>query len=675
MKRFSIISLLLVLAVPAVMACMWVDTHNYYLFRIYDNSEFKERVDQVTRDNWKAYLSLSADDYFSFNADDVAEAALKKGDNLMASYVRQLQRYLDCVDSKRREQYSWDYPTKEEIAERNATLAEVRAYAQGKLTTRLRSQHALLFMRCNMMLARHGENVTFWEQTASNYIETVYKDMMKNIYAGALLKTGHGVRAGQIFAEQGDWESLMTQYYQKRSYDAICQEYNRDPQSAVLPFLLQDFVNNVQEAVDGDGYGKLFVRNIERKEAMQMVQLAARAVSENKTPCPAMWMSAKAWLEFLYGDLTQAKTDISQATALDGTEYMKDCARILQFYIQAMQMPVNTQYDNLVSTELQWLMPKAKEGGSYRSALDRIIHQALFPKYSKAGRQFTALALLKTTDNYIDNYLDEMTPDSLQRYVDYVKSPAPTDVDRLVKPGLTIDETWLSDLMGTQHLRLGHWKEAIPYLEKVPLDYYNDKGYAIYAANRSYTVEPWVKRQWLSYGLEWSHDPVALSANPKLTFAREMLNMEKDLKRLKGLARQQRCYDLAVRYAQANHTGDCWFITHDGKGAYDKVGRNEMDFNAKAVELLREAAQTSDFLLKEKTLFALAYWYLNDEPWFQRKWSSNTGTLVTYPQPQTRHYQSWEALLNFEAANPGRTSTYIQRCDEYQTFKRVYNKN
>ena len=177
LKRFISISLLAALALPAA-ACMWTETHNYYLFSVYDRQEFRDRVNEVSLNNWKAYLGISGDDYFYFDADRIGEAARQKGDQLMADYVAQLERYLECVHVKEREQYEWDYPTAQERQDCTQKLLAIRTYAQGKLTTRLRSQHALLLMRCNMMLGRHGENVNFWEQTASKYIETVYKDMM-----------------------------------------------------------------------------------------------------------------------------------------------------------------------------------------------------------------------------------------------------------------------------------------------------------------------------------------------------------------------------------------------------------------------------------------------------------------------------------------------------------------
>ena len=213
MKRFIIISLLALLTVPTF-ACLWIDTDNHYLFKVCSGEDFSKRADQITLDNWKAYLGV--EELWWFDADKIIQYAQSKNDALMVSYVQNLVKYLDCANAVRQEQ--WEYPTKAEIAQRNKTLMAIRTYAQGKLKSRLRSQHALLFMRCNMLLGRHAENVTFWVQTASTFIDTVYRDMMRNIYAGALLKTGSPEAASQIFAEQGDWSSLMTQFYKKRSF-------------------------------------------------------------------------------------------------------------------------------------------------------------------------------------------------------------------------------------------------------------------------------------------------------------------------------------------------------------------------------------------------------------------------------------------------------------------------
>ena len=669
MKKFIVISLLAAAVLPA-RPCAWSESNNCYLFSPLDTRSFRERVESITDDNWKAYLGITKE-YWWFNADEVIEAARKKNDALMVSYVQNLKKYLDCVDQKRQER--WDYPTKEQLQQREKTLLDVRTYAQGKLKSRLRSQHALLFMRCNMMLGRHAENVTFWNTTGSKMIESVYRDMMLNIYAGALYHMGSGDAAGVLFAEQGDWESLMTQYYKRRSYAAIRQEYLRDPNSAVLPFLLKDFVNNTQEAVDGpDGLpGKLFVRNITTAEAKQMCQLAAQVVKEKKSATPALWQSAKAWLEYLIGDRRTAATDIVAAAGMDGTPRMKDNVRVLMLYITSSQAKQGQAFDDYLAGELEWLNGKFQEDYFFRRALDRLVHQVLAKKY--ASRPVTEVALLKATDcNLYYDYVDTMKVESLKQFFTYVTSPSQTALDKVLKPRLDIGKDSLNDLIGTKYMRLCQWKDALSWLQKVPLSFYNERGYAVYAANRSWTVEPWMKRQWLKFGMEYSETKQSLKTNPKVTFAREMQTLESGLGLLQGKAAQQRCYDLAVRYAQASFTGDCWFLTRNGKSVYDTLRVNEADFAAKAVTLLAKASQTTDFALKEKALFAMSYGDLYTKKWYDMEWSDSKGDYVRKSNAKSPQYKAFTTLLALEKQNAARTGKFVSNCDEYAQFLKSY---
>ena len=676
MKRFIIISLVTILAMPA-MACLWIETHNYYLFSVYDKSEFRDRADKATQENWKAYLGIKNDDSFWFDADRLIEAAREKGDQLMADYVAQLQSYLDCCRVIERKLYDWDYPTAQELEEANNQLTAIRTYAEGKLDSKLRSQHALLYMRCNMLLDQHKENVKFWEKTASKGSENIYKEMMKNIYAGALLKTGKADKAAAIFAEQGDWQSLMTQFYKLRSYEAIRAEYQRDPKSPVMPFLLQDFVNNTQEAVDEDGFGKLFVRDIQQVEGRQMIALCQQVVAEGKTQYPILWQSARAWIEFMYGDRQIGLTHINEATAMEGTQRMKDNARVLQFYMRAMLAKADAQWDEYMTGEMKWLSQMTESKYHYECALDRITHQALFPLYVKARRQNEALGLLNAVHAYqYQEALDTMQVDRLISFVDYVKSPAKSSLDRYLKPQLQIDANDANDLIGTKYLRQCKWEQAQTWLKKVPASYYNNKGYKPYIIYRNWSVEPWIKRQWLTdvqYNLS---EDLTVSKNPKLEFVNEMLRMESGMNSLTGKARQQRCYDLAVRYAQATNEGDCWYLTHNGKSAYNNPEShpNEANMPKRAVALLKQASQTTDFELKERALFALAYVYLNDDVWFEDVFDSETRTITRTARPATSHYKVWAQFLAFERANPGRISRYVQRCEQYVDFKRLYRK-
>ena len=670
LNRFIAISLVLACCQSAF-ACLWIETHNYYLFHVYDSEEFRTRVDNITRDNWRTYLE-KGQDYYWFDADEVRKFAEGKGDALMVSYVSNLEKYLECASSVMSE--SWDYPTKEELDKRKQTLIAVRQYAQGKLTSRLRSQHALLFMRCNMLLGNHAENVTFWEQKAVNFIETVYKDMMKNIYAGALLRTGNPDKAGQLFAEMGDWNSLMTQFYEKRSYQAIRAEYLRDANSAVLPFLVQDFVNNAQEAYDQDGFGKLFVRNITKQEALQMIQLAAQVIKDGKSQVPALWMSAKAWLEFLFYSHQQALADINQAVTLDGTEWMKTTARVLKFYISASEKPIDAQFDEYVAGELKWLEQMQGQDAFYKNALDRIIHQVLADKYDKNQRPKTAQALLgflNETDSEYEYKLDTMEVSLLEQFIDYLNRPDTSPLDRILTARIEMDPAKMNDLVGTKYLRLCRWAEAIKWLQKVPVSFYNKASYAVYAANRSFRVEPWMNRQWLKSDMEYSLEEQHMTTSPKLDFAKEMLAMETRLPQLKGKEYEQACYDLAARYAQVNFTGDCWFIMRNGKSISDKVRDNETDLNKQAVRLLCKAVNTTDKKLKERVLFALSYAYLNPDSWFTSEWDSNLGDYRIIVQPDSWHYKALATLVDFERQN-GPASPFVSRCEEYDVFRKQY---
>lgn len=697
MKKFIIISLLTVVSLP-LLACAGIGTYNYYLFNLYDNDEFAYRMERITSNNWKVYMGLGEDDWFWFSEEKVTEVAKQKNDALMQSYVHQLARYLKVCDDVQGDQ--WNYPTKEELAQRRTTLEAIRAYANTKLRTRLRSQHGLLYMRANMLLGNHADNVKFWEETASQYINSVYKDMMYNIYAGALYKTGRTDEGVDIFVEQGDYRSLMTIYYKRRSYAAINEVYNANPKARVLPFLLQDFVNNAQEADDAGKYesfgGKLFIRDITKAEAQQMIGLCKRAVSEQKTDAPAMWQTAQAWLEYMFADKKQALKDIQKAVTMEGSDRIKDCARVIRIYIDASMRKQDTDFDNWAGTEMQWLYNKSNRANPkpvtnyferssyYDNAFERIVQQVMADKYQATHPEVT-MALYKVQGFYgCEAYLDTTTIANVQKYYAYLNGAANTEMDRFLKNAIRQQpqqdeadaDNEYNDLIGTKYLRLCQWDKAIEWLSKVPVAFYQKKGYSFYAALRRTNVEPWIERQFLRDAEYYSEGARKLRENPKLVFAKQMQQLEYGMNMLQGKSRYQRCYDLAVRYAQANFSGDCWFIMRDAKSpGCDEVEPNEVDLAARALDYLREAAKTTDPQLKERALFALSYGELQPkELWASLEWNSDKGDYDRIPQRKSAQWKAFASLVDFERQNPAGTARYVSRCDEYDTFLKAYRK-
>lgn len=700
MKRFIIISLLAVQTVSAL-ACYDIGTHNYYLFSTVGAMDWENSVRERTMENWRAYAGKQ--DLYWFDADELSTVARKKGDVLMVSYIAQLQKYMEVVGQIRE---TWEYPTKKQLLERTQALQGIKKYAFSKTKTRLRSQHALLYMRCNMMLGMHQTNVLFWEQTAVKFINSVYRDMMRNIYAGALLKVGRTDEATQIFMEQGDQGSLYTYYYKKRSLEAIRAEYERDANAAALPFLVQDFANNAQEAIDaqseyGIWRGKLFVRDIKQQEAMQMCAFAEQVLREGKTKNPALWKSLEAWLRYLFGEKAQALKNIRQAVTMNGGQRIKDNARVLHLYIESAMANNTAQQDNLLVGELTWLEGKSREErgagreyeNHYTHVYDRLVHQVLIPSYDAAGRTNVATAFLAVYDEqpkvfrqsvqqgvdgedyWNDDYstefferIDEMPVEQLVSYKDYVNGKPATALDRWLSARLRHDNEFLNELIGTKYLRLGRWTKAVQYLSLVSIDFVNKMNIVPFMAHRDYRVEPWRTRQRVKEELQYP-GTVKVTRNQKVEFAKEMASLEEGLGMMKVEERAKRAYDLAVRYAQASYAGDAWYLTHYGKSIYDTARVGELDMVKKAAELLAVANSLNDFEWEERTLYAQAWLPL--DPWCTEEWSSEKMGYVKLLHPQSRQYKALLSLYYLGQRDPARTSYYVSHCDVLKQFAKT----
>jgi hypothetical protein len=600
----------------------------------------------------------------------------------MVSYVKNLEKYLACA---RAVQNTWDYPTKEELAKNKRTLDVVRVYALSKVKTRLRSQHALLYMRCNMILGRHQDNINFWEQTASKFIETVYKDMMKNIYAGALYKSGRTAEAGEMFAEMDDYESLMTIYYKKRSFQAISQQYQQNPNAKVLTFLLQDFVNNAQEAEDakteGALGGKLFIRDINQQESAQMQQFCQKVVREGKTETPIMWQSAKAWLEYLAGKKQEALKDINAAMQMEGTQRMKDNARVLKFFMTTATAKPSDSFDTYFTEELTWMQSKQQTAdGFFDSALRRISYQAIVPHYQNKPEQQLALMIITNNTDYIER-METMPVADLEKFFYYTKTPGDKPFDQFLQRQFQINDSSYIELIGTKYMRLAKWDKAIEWLSKLPLTYFNyhhSQEYLYYSTARKYDVEPWITRQWLDSSNAYKREQ-KWDKNIKLEFCKEMQTMESSLNLLQDKALDQRYYDLAVRYAQASLKGDCWWLLRSSKNIYDSVRVNEIDFGAKAAELLQKTTMTKDKNLKMKAMFALGWQELyNATPgaklWTSNEWNEQAADYIRQYNRESWQFRAFQNLYNMVENTPNKPA-YITKCDEYDQFRQYYSKH
>lgn len=711
MRRFLVISLLLATLGGKASACAGEGpSHNNYLFSVFP----RERMNDVFTDRlngfWREYMG-DADANYEWHAGTIRQRAIERKDREMLDYLTHLDAYLD-ISSQLRE--TWSYPTKEQLAQRKAKLQAMVRADQSYRGTRFVAQYHLLRMRAQMLLGQHETNKTFWKQVGKQLPESVYRDMMYNIYAGALLHTGHRQQACDIYAEQGDMKSIKWCVRKHRNLAGIQEFYRENPNSPTLVYLVQDYVNNMQETLDNTGEDgsvseewlhEINAVAVNRAEAMQFATFANGVAAEGKTQWPALWKAAAGTIHYLLGDAQTALGELTEAATLDGTPRMKDNARAIGIVARAKAMPLGGSYGKQMVGELQWLDAKIAEeragrneyGNHYTDVKDRLCHQVFYPKYNAAGKRnaaLAALAMMQDDDlpfnpwnmrspnyeydgpawnaDYSTEFferIDSLRAAQVADYYKYVSKKQKDPLERYFQERAYAEKDYFCDLIGTKYMAEGLFDKAMPWLKQVSLGFLGRQNIAPYMARRDYTLPRWAKEQRTDDDTEGA-GRVAIVTNQKLDFCKAVIAQEAKLRLASGDSRAALAYELGKEYYQASYLGECWYLTHYGQSVADTVRTGEKDFVAEAVRCLEIAKQSSDEQLQCDALFALAY--IPTEAWctVEYEWNARTGRggYVTYSHPEARQYKALLEMARFMKAHPQGLPTYVSRCDVLREF-------
>ena len=156
-----------------------------------------DRFTDATEKFWQRYVgNADMPSYRWGGREEVMNKAKKQKDMEMQTYCRRLNSYLDnCVNFN-----AWDYPKKQQLANRAATLNNLLQASKAYQGKRLRAQYNLMRMRALLGLKRYQEGVNFWNATGKRMQPSVYRDMARNIYAGCLWRTGKKSQAIEVYA-------------------------------------------------------------------------------------------------------------------------------------------------------------------------------------------------------------------------------------------------------------------------------------------------------------------------------------------------------------------------------------------------------------------------------------------------------------------------------------------
>ena len=704
----------MLLAATTAHACVSeAPRHNSYLFSVFNRSLMGDRFTDATEKFWQRYVgNADMPSYRWGGREEVMNKAKKRKDVEMQTYCRRLNSYLDnCVNFN-----AWDYPTKQQLANRAATLNNLLRASKAYRGKRLRAQYDLMRMRALLGLKRYQEGVNFWNATGKRMQPSVYRDMARNIYAGCLWRTGKKSQAIEVYAEQEDYQSLKYCVRGYRNLAGIQKVYAVNPNSATLAYLVQDFVNNVQETMDVYGarhmpfatgnetkadldewMKEIDAKNITTAEANRFISFARGVVAEGKTGVPCLWQAAIGCVEHQMGLYDKAKADLAKAMSLAGTQRMKDNARAIYAANSIFAATRRDEsFDKWLAGEMKWLDMKSAEDRKsttlydtdhYRDVQERMVYNGLVPMCAKEGRASAALVLLSGMNDgdprwyYQGTYFDALnnaTTDDLKAYVKYLAKQPSDSLESWAWRRAYREPDFYNDIIGTRLLAQARFADAVPFLEKVSVAFLNNQNIAPYAAQRSYAKERWMGKQAVAQPEYLTEEQRAvlpkLQENKKLSYCRDMLNLLSQYSLMKpSEERMRKAYELASMWYQGSWEGDCWWLTQYGVSVMqDSVMAGTADFVAKAMSLLDESAQSTDFKLKEKSLYALAF-IRHGEPWFFEGWDDATQQYYDIsnlkPLPQSRQYKALAALSSFCSANAGKTDLFVSRCDVLRRFR------
>ena len=692
-------------------------THNAYVFSVFR----REAVDAPFRDDmndwWKRYGGEpeSTDQaYYENNRERLRETAARHGGGTMAEYMDLLDAYLDV--SRGISMDSWDYPTKEELTRRDSTLRRILAECGGHQGGKTAGQFALMTMRANMLLGRDKANMLYWTATASKLPEGVWRDVCRNIYARALLNNGLTRQATDIYAEQGDMQSIRWCMKGYRNMAGIRKVYADDPDSPTLLYLVQDLVNNLQETLDTraagpDAWriGAIGTRTVEDTEARAFVSFADEVLKDGRTESPCLWQSAAAMIEYLLGDYAGASRRADEAVGLKGGARLKDNARCVRLLVRAAAAPLGGKDAEWMADEFRWLDAKISEergrstdyANHYTDVKERLAYRVLAPRYAAAGNGRMALALYgMATENALDfaaggrhadpgftwdgdwpwnldyysgnEYFDRlasMPADSLAAYYAYLTSAKGDVFEHYVAQQTYQDKDYYNDLVGTRYMAEGRFADAIAYLGRVSPVFLAKQNISWYTANRDYTVPRWFKRQLPNVPDTDGPGKASPTENLKLKFCKDITQLAGEYNLApEGDDKQRLAYQLAVSYYQASCYGDCWFLTHYAKSVADSARPGELDFAAKAMEYLAESSRAADMQTRYRSLYALAF--ISVDPWYMETYDADYNTVVI-PRAASRQYKALAALGRFAKEHPQDVDARTTRCDVLKQFEKL----
>ena len=500
----------------------------------------------------------------------------------------------------------WYYPSKNDGT--YMSLIEIEEKAKAYKGTRLKDRYALQAVRAMFSAQRYQECVDYWNDVEEDLPDGLIKEMSRSYLVGAYSRIGQIDVALEYFTYVEDLNSIIFCLRRQGKIKDVADELEcmakYAPDSYQIPEILQWVVTGFEPWGSADytyqeRMDTTMVNSIDRELFDKLYQLSVKMTRQPMSKNKAIWCYTAAFLADLEAKPHEAWKYIQMATKCPASEFMKESIRVLKIYLDAKVSVYDSAYESRLFNDLKWLDAKIKGELTedlrsniteyyfyylrsnisfyyWNDMLRRILLAEVCPRMLDRGMQVRALQLANLADNMLLNlnnniegktlkeyrssdiynsidYCSEffmmmkdcVTIGDLTAYVNNTQSAQSSAFDNYLNERGFIDKDYFYDLIGTRYLSELNYDKAVRYLSNVSSSYQPRLNTSAYMYRDPFSIAESSLREHKNY---------------KLTFAKEMLRLEKSI--ASATDQNKKAFDL-IRYGTGlrNSFTYCWILT------------------------------------------------------------------------------------------------------------------
>ena len=596
--------------------------YGYKMYRVFDkNSVFKTDERKENCILWQKLSSaeIPLEDIemvvYKYTLTQMRELMTVHDPNAFATWIRtnddrEVYEFLMlakiCENTRGLMNDPWYYPSKNDGT--YMSLIEIEEKAKAYKGTRLKDRYALQAVRAMFSAQRYQECVDYWNDVEEDLPDGLIKEMSRSYLVGAYSRIGQIDVALEYFTDVEDLNSIIFCLRRQGKIKDVADELEciakYAPDSYLIPEILQWVVTGFEPWGSADytyqeRMDTTMVNSIDRELFGKLYRLSVKMTQQPVSKNRAVWCYTAAFLADLEAKPHEAWKYIQMATKCPTSEYMKESIRVLKIYLDAKVSVYDSAYESRLFNDLKWLDAKIRGELTedlrsniteyyyyylrsnisfyyWNDMLRRILLAEVCPRMLDRGMVTRALQLANLADNMLlnltnnlegkslkeyrssDNYnsidycseffmmmKDCVTIGDLTAYVNNTQSAQSSAFDNYLNERGFIDKDYFYDLIGTRYLSELNYDKAVRYLSNVSSSYQPSLNTSAYMYRDPFSIAESSLREYKNY---------------KLTFAKEMLRLEKSI--ASATDQNKKAFDL-IRYGTGlrNSFTYCWILT------------------------------------------------------------------------------------------------------------------